>query len=141
MVSMVTLRFKETGQKCLVSTQNAHKIQSLGTTESSTNVQLCLQSLANHRTATMLFQGSRTWWLLLMVQFLEIICKLFSDFLSLNLHCCCNQPCFRGPRLMEQLHICWDLNSLQTPFLSHLHPHESSSFSMLFLSLSNITPM
>jgi hypothetical protein len=34
---------------------------------------------------------------------------------------------------MEQLHICWDLNSLQTPFLSHLHPHESSSFSMLVL--------
>lgn len=64
---------------------------------------------------------------LLMVQFVEIISKMFPDSLTLDVHCCCDQACFRGPRLREQLYLSWDLNSLQMSYLSHLLPHASSN--------------
>ncbi len=64
---------------------------------------------------------------LLMVQFVEIISKMFPYCLTHDVHCCCDQPCFRGPRLREQLYLSWDLNSLQKSYLSHLLPHASTN--------------
>jgi hypothetical protein len=102
-------------------------------------IQLQIKFLADYRTITMSPGVNVLDVNLLMVQFVEIISKMFPYCLTHDVHCCCDQPCFRGPRLREELYLSWISTLSKSPiFPTYSHTQALTSSMSAIHSISSL---